>query len=181
MKFDSELLARHWWDSGRSAERGPPLRKNSLGPRRPSAPMAGYIAYNEEFQLAICRSCRVGLSSENAIPHMRRQHKQSWKERGKEIKRYIATLTLANRMDLVQPEEPREPIDGIEVKMGWYCGEGGCSTASVSEKYLEDHCRRKHGWCAAKERTWFQCCLQTLLGHPYIKYGTASIVFCAHQ
>jgi len=68
--------------------------------------MAGYIEYNEEFQLAICRSCRVRLSSENAIPHMRRQHKQSWKERGKDIKRYIETLTLADQADLVQPEEP---------------------------------------------------------------------------
>jgi len=132
--------------------------------------MASYILYNEEFKLAICRTCKVGLPSENVIRHMRHFHRESWKEHGKEIKQHIDSLILTPRANLVKPEEIREPINGIEVKIGWYCGVEGCSVARVSEKYLKDHCRREHGWSVAKEKTWFTCHLQTLLGHPYIKY-----------
>jgi hypothetical protein len=134
--------------------------------------MDAYIKYNDELRLAICAICQVGLSATNPMRHFRRRHLETWKVHKKGIARHVEGWDLAAIHDLVHPEGMREPVEGLKVVSGWCCETEDCMVASVSEEYMEKHCRATHGWSTrSKEKNWFACQLQSLLGHPYIRYN----------
>ena len=64
-------------------------------------------------------------------------------------------MNLVATKDLVPPEEIYETIDGLEIKDGWICGEEGCDVCSISEKYIENHCRKDHGNEAVHANAWY--------------------------
>jgi Orsellinic acid/F9775 biosynthesis cluster protein D len=134
--------------------------------------MERYLRYNDEFHLAICQACRVGLPANNVLRHIRMHHSSTWTLHKKLLKTYVKALNLISLEELatIQPDGIRDPIPGINVTSGWCCdGDDNCMVAGASEKYLRQHAQKVHGWTAQKEKCWFACELQTLLGHPYIK------------
>jgi len=132
--------------------------------------MQRYIKYDIEFGLAICVACQSGIPADHVLRHFRMYHKPTWKEHRKALTEYVATLRLTATKDLYYPEEIREAVDGLKIKDGWSCGEDGCTTCGISDKYVENHCRNEHGKNAVQRKAWYECRMQTLLGHPYIKY-----------
>jgi hypothetical protein len=84
-------------------------------------------------------------------------------------------MNLAATTDLQYPGEVRGAIDGLEIKDGWACEWEDCTVCGVSEEYVEKHCRNTHVKEAVKSKPWYSCRLQTLLGHPHIKYNTTAI------
>jgi Orsellinic acid/F9775 biosynthesis cluster protein D len=131
--------------------------------------MDRYIKHNSEFGLAICVMCRSGIPKDYLLRHFWRNHGATWKECKKALTAYVASLNLAATADLQCPEGVRSPIDGLEVKDGWACEWEDCTVCSISEEYVEKHCRKTHGKEAVKSKPWYSCRLQTLLGHPHIK------------
>ena len=74
-------------------------------------------------------------------------------------------------------EELHDPIEGLDIKEGWCCGEDDCRVSSISLKYVENHCRNAHGNEAFKRKAWFGCHMQTLLGHPNIRSMIHSLLY----
>ena len=142
--------------------------------------MEQYVKYNEEFKLAICRPCRVGLPPSNILRHFRMHHGETWMAHKKELQSHVKTLDLTSLEGLTaaQPEGVREPIPGINVVAGWCCEQDSCQIAGMSEKYLRQYAQKAHGWTANDAKTRFPCQLQRLLGNPYIKYLTALLIVC---
>ena len=132
--------------------------------------MARYIRYDFEHHLAICISCESGLPSGWVLRHFRKEHKETWKEHRPEVEKYVEGLTLLPPKELKHPTTIRAKVDGITVKEGWICGWHGCVVAGVSKDWVQTHCREKHGKAAAGEKCVYKGKIQTLLGHPYIKY-----------
>jgi Orsellinic acid/F9775 biosynthesis cluster protein D len=132
--------------------------------------MERYIKYDMEFGLAICVTCKKGIPADHVLRHFRMHHNPTWKEHKKGLTEYVSTLRLTPTDELHYPEEIREPVYGIEIKEGWCCGEDECTVCGISEKYIVNHCRNSHGQAAIQRKAWYQGRIQTLLGHPYIKY-----------
>jgi len=132
--------------------------------------MEEYIRYNEEFGLAICKSCQAGISSSDPARHFRRNHPETWKKHRKPLLIFLHGMTLTPTEQLMEPTSWRKPIDGLKVNSGWGCGEDGCKYYATSKKRIENHCRETHGTDAFQRKQWFQCHMQTLLGNPQIKY-----------
>jgi hypothetical protein len=132
--------------------------------------MEKYIGYNTEFKLAICVACRSGIPAGYVLRHFRTYHSDTWNEHKKALQQYIAGMALVATSNLATPEGIHEVVQGVEIKTGWSCGEVGCGICGISEKYIENHCRTAHGKEAAREKAWYQCRMQTLLGHPHIRY-----------
>jgi hypothetical protein len=135
--------------------------------------MAEYIRYDAGLQLAICRACQSGIAPAAPTRHFRKHHKETWSANRAKIVGYIQTLVLATTEDIFRVSQEvtvRDPIEGLEIKSGWCCGEDECCYCSVSEKVLENHCRSVHGKEAMERRGWFETRMQTLLGNPNIWY-----------
>jgi len=134
--------------------------------------MDHHLIYNGEFKLTICRTCQVGLPSGNILRHLRMHHQETWRAHKRVLEKHVKKLDLASLQDLIdaQPDEVREPIQGIKIVAGWCCSEESCRVASISEQYLRKHAQKLHGWTANTEKIWFECQLQTLLGNPYIRF-----------
>ena len=132
--------------------------------------MERYISYNEEFKLMICRTCRYGLSTNYIGDHFRIHHNASWREHRVHLIEYVQKFSLLAVDALERPDAMREPVDGLKIHDGWCCGEDECCFCSLSEKHVENHCRKEHGSEATKQKAWFRCRMQTLLGKPYIRY-----------
>ena len=41
-------------------------------------------------------------------------------------------------------EELRDPIERLDIKEGWCCGEDDCHVSSISLKYIENHCHNAY-------------------------------------
>ena len=131
--------------------------------------MDSYLKYNSEFQLAICISCQCGIPSKRLMRHFSERHKATWKSHRAEPKKDIASLTLVPPDSLQHPESIHKPIDGLKIKTGWCCAEDQCCFCSTSRECMEKHYRAKHTPDATKQKAWFECHMQTLLEHPYIR------------
>ena len=131
--------------------------------------MDRYIRYNEEFQLAICIACRVGIPSSYVLRHYREKHNAVWSENRSSLKKHLENLDLRTVTELNEPLCDREPIRGLEIFDGWCCGEHGCTHCGTSVSTMKNHARMKHGKDAAHRKEWTKCKVQTLLGHPYIR------------
>ena len=129
-----------------------------------------YVKYNAEFRMAVCTICRLGLPSTYVLRHFERQHTATWKAHKDQFRRHIKDWDLISIEDLEQPDGMRELVPGLKVVPGWCCEAEDCTAASGSEKYMRKHAQKMHGWTAPREKIWFACQLQTLLGHPHIKY-----------
>jgi hypothetical protein len=66
--------------------------------------MDRYIQYNWEYQLAICVSCETGLPGGHVLRHIGKEHKETWKAHGKELEKYIKSLTLTPPKELGHPD-----------------------------------------------------------------------------
>jgi len=186
----STTSAIDWWDIYRSStkpclNRNPtdlipsPREKqthhpffiyNGLTTLRITTIMEQYIRYNAEFRLAICKSCQTGISSIDPGRHFQRNHPETWQEHRKPLLTFLRGMILTPTEALHEPMAWREPIDGLKVNNGWGCGEDDCTYYTTSKKHIENHCPEKHGTDAFKQKKWFECHVQTLLGNPYIKY-----------
>ena len=132
--------------------------------------MTDYIQYNSDLKIAICRACRCGISPLVPWPHFSRNHKETWAANRKSILAALDSMPLSAPDELQHPMEECDPIDGLEVKDGYCCGEDGCTFCKATVKGMELHCREKHGAEALRAKAWFPCRMQSLLGHPYIRY-----------
>ena len=135
--------------------------------------MHRYIKYEEEFRVAICVSCRIAVPSTFILRHFSEKHKDVWKLHRAELKKHIGGMKLSTMEQVKSVEGSREPIPGLEVTEGWICGEDDCSFCTVSEKYMKAHFRSKHGVGVMETKTWYKGRIQTLFGHPHIKYYTS--------
>jgi Orsellinic acid/F9775 biosynthesis cluster protein D len=83
--------------------------------------MERYLRYNDEFHLAICQACRVGLPANNVLRHIRMHHSSTWTLHKKLLKTYVKALNLISLEELatIQPDGIRDPIPGINVTSGW--------------------------------------------------------------
>jgi hypothetical protein len=135
--------------------------------------MTEYIRYDEEIQLAICKACQQGIAPGDPTRHFRRQHRATWESNRQTIVDYMDQLTLKsieNLRSYGSKDGTRYPIEGLETKRGWCCGEGECRYCTVSEKSLKNHCRSVHGKESVARKEWFETPMQTLFGSPNIWY-----------
>lgn len=137
-----------------------------------SGSMNMYIKYNSEFRMAVCCTCQVGLPPAYVLRHLKLYHGATWKAHKDELKRHIEGWDLVSVEGLAHPNGTRQPVSGLKVVSGWCCEAEDCTAASISEKYVRKHVQKTHGWTDQGEKMWFACQLQTLLGHPHIKYVT---------
>ena len=132
--------------------------------------MEKYIKYDEEFGLAICKQCKVGLPDTYVLLHFSRHHKETWRVHRHEFRNYVKGLRLTPSNALCHPVETRAPIPCLEIKDGFSCGEADCIYCCSAEKWMQKHCRERHGVQNMQAREWFPCKIQTLLGNPNIRY-----------
>jgi hypothetical protein len=136
--------------------------------------MDNIVFVNDEFQLAVCKACELGVWGDVAR-HFADHHKEVLKQHRKELKAHIRTMNLADRETVLASSPPRwearEAIPGIAVIDGWCCNAvENCSHLSISKEAIHQHCREKHGQKVDKgSKMWVDCRVQTFFGRPYIR------------
>jgi hypothetical protein len=132
--------------------------------------MDQYIKQDWEFQIGICMTCKIGIPKDYILRHFSIYHKDTWKAHRKALTQHMEGLRLVSTRELDHPMEKREPVEWLEIKDGWTCGWNGCIVSGVNKDWVQTHCRQTHGREAVEAKSLTQARLQTLFGHPHIKY-----------
>jgi Orsellinic acid/F9775 biosynthesis cluster protein D len=130
----------------------------------------GRLSYLEEHRALICLLCEHAVGSDVGR-HLRRHHNMVIPlDKRKSLIESTRGLKIQDPNSIPIPKRMGVPIEGLKIQRGWECV--ACSFACISDKYMEIHCRKQHGWTKNKEAlvAWNMVWVQTFAPKNHGQY-----------
>jgi hypothetical protein len=124
--------------------------------------MNGYVIYNEQHKVLICKHHQCAILSEGLTRHFREDHPDLSLETRQEIFNYASNLSITKPDSLDHPNEKVMPLMGLKVIQGFCCEYEHCEVVCGTVESVKKHCKLNHAWKGQDGRKWTQVLAQTI-------------------
>jgi len=127
---------------------------------RTTVNMSGYIFFNCEYNVLICKTHQYAISPKFLAHHLLQEHNLEVTVR-QEIVSYASQFTAAEATQLTYSLSKVIPIPYLNTITGYQCQYENCNKILGTLQSVQRHCRLNHGWKAKNGDSWVETRAQT--------------------
>jgi hypothetical protein len=141
-------------------KKGKYVAKVSRRPSRTTNIMSGYLFYNTQHKVLICKEHGHAVSAKSIVSHFRDEHDVT-KEVRQGIINYASHFTIVESKELIYSMKRIKPVTYLKIVKGYVCGYMECDTVCGTVDTVKEHCKRDYGWKAKDGNRWVETQVQT--------------------
>lgn len=121
---------------------------------------------HSSLHILVCRQCRVGLTAETALGHMKKQHNLFVEVTQKGAFEQLCKDRLIHERpwDVVTPKAGGPPVQGIATPIEGFacCADNTCTYSVHDQQTMIRHSKEKHGLQITGQRLYRPCMVQCI-------------------
>src|SRR5579862_6542973 len=122
--------------------------------------MTGYVVYNSQYQVIICKEHQYAISTKSLISHFRDKHDLDRATR-QAINDYVSQFTITEAKNLTYSASRVNSIPYLNVIQGYQCEYNTCDIICGTLDTMKEHCKRQHLWKSQHGIRWSETRAQT--------------------
>ena len=136
--------------------------------------MSGYIFFNSDYNVLICKAHQHAIPSRYITRHFLEEHDVSLSVR-QAIQVYASQYMIVEPTAIVYSSEPIQPIPYLRIINGYQCQYNTCEKILGTLDSMKRHCQVEHNWKSRDGECWRETRAQTFYQGNNQRYVLISI------